>query len=145
MNDRTKSLWWPATVNLTIAGTLLIILELVGVKPYMVQVSGIAMAFPLPWFLVLPLAAATGSFLAKRAQASSEQRLAAGLAPSLVLLAVFCAITLVFAFDRHAFPSGFPLPLDYFALLAAGWVFLPVLPLLVGTLPFLKKSEVRER
>src|ERR1700721_4783571 len=34
-------------------------------------------------------------------------------------------MALVFKIDRWEFPSGFPLPLDDFALAAACWIFLP--------------------
>ena len=141
MNARTKSLWLPAMVNLTTAAVLLVILEKLGVPPRMVQVSHMPVAFHLPWLFTLPLSAAVASLVARRAQAPSAVRLIAGLAPSLVSLAVFVVMALVFEIDRWEFPSGFPLEFNYFALSAFGWVVLPALPLLLGTLPFLRKSE----
>lgn len=141
MNYRTKGLWLSAIVNLTVAAGMLVVLDKLGVQPRIVQVNHMAMAFHLPWLCALPLSAAIGSFLAKRAHASSSARLIAGLAPSLVWLAVFCLMALAFSIDRHDF-SGFPL--DYFGLSAIGWVVLPALALLLGTLPFLRESHVRE-
>ena len=100
-------------------------------------------ALPLPWLLALPVSGAAAALLAKRAQAPLAARLPAGLAPSLVALAVFCVMPLVFLLDRWQF-SGFPLPLDYFALSALVWIVVPIFPLLLGALPFLRQSQFRE-
>jgi hypothetical protein len=141
MNTRTKSLWLPAMVNLTTAAVLFMILEKIGAQPRMVQVSHLPVAFHLAWLFTLPLSAAAASFMARRAQAPSAIRLIAGLAPSLVALAVFVVMALVFEIDLWEFPSGFPLEFDYFALSAVGWIGLPAAPLLLGTLPFLRECE----
>ena len=143
MNNRTKRLWLPAMANLMIAATLLATLEILGLKPRTFSVSHMAMALPFPWLFALPVSGAAAALLAKRAQAPSGVRLIAGLAPSLVSLAVFCVMPLVFVLDRWEF-SGFPLPLDYFALSAVIWIVLPAFPLLVGALPFLRESPVPE-
>lgn len=144
MSTRTKNLWLPAMLNLTTAAMLLMILERLGAHPRMVQVSHMPVAFPVLWFFTLPLSAAAASLMARRAQAPSAVRLIAGLAPSLLSLAVFVVMALVFEIDRWEFPSGFPLEFDYFALSAVGWIFLPALPLLLGTLPFLRERNPRE-
>jgi len=106
-------------------------------------VSHMPMALPLPWLFALPVSGAAAALLAKRAQAPLAARLIAGLAPSLVALAVFCVMPLVFLLDRWEF-SGFPLPLDYFVLSAVVWIVLPILPLLLGALPFLRESNLGE-
>ena len=142
MNNRTKRLWLPAMTNLMIAAALLATLEILGVKPRTFSVSHMAMALPFPWLFALPVSGAAAAFLAKRAQAPVAARLMAGLAPSLVSLAVFCVMPVVFVLDRWEF-SGFPLPLDYFFFSAGVWIVLPVFPLLVGTLPFLRDSAVQ--
>jgi hypothetical protein len=143
MNYRTKSLWLPAFANVIIAAALLTALEILGVKPRILWVSHIAMALPFPWLFALPVSGAAAALLAKRAQAPVAVRLIAGLAPSLIALAVFCVMPLVFVLDRWEF-SGFPLPLDYFILSAVVWIVLPAFPLLVGTLPFLRESGLRK-
>ncbi|HKI00026.1 MAG TPA: hypothetical protein VJ999_13035 [Candidatus Sulfotelmatobacter sp.] len=143
MNNRTKGLWLPALANLTIAATLLVALEMLGLKARILLVSHLAMGLPFPWLFALPVSGAAAALLAKRAQAPLAARLIAGLAPSLVSLAVFCIMPLVFVLDRWQF-SGFPIPLDYFFLSALVWIVLPVFPLLVGTLPFLRQSGLRK-
>jgi hypothetical protein len=144
MNTRTKTLWLPAMLNLITAAMLLLILEKLGAHPRMVQVGHMPVAFPVLWFFTLPLSAAAASLMARRAQAPSAVRLVTGLAPSLLSLAVFLVMALVFEIDRWEFPSGFPLEFDYFALSAVGWIFLPALPLLLGTVPFLRVRNPRE-
>lgn len=137
MNHRTKGLWLPAVANIGVAAATLVALDKLGVQARMVKVSHIALAVHAPWLCILPLSAAIGSLLAKRAQAPATTRLLAGLAPSLIWLAVFSVMALAFLVDRPAF-SGFPL--DYFALSAVVWVILPAFALLLGTLPFLRES-----
>ena len=143
MNHRTKCLWLPAMANLTIAVAWLATLEILGVKARISSVSHMALALPLPWLFALPVSGAAAALLARRAHAPLAVRLIAGLAPSLVSLAAFCVMPLVFLLDRWEF-SGFPLPLDYFILSAVVWIVLPVFPLLIGTLPFLTDTAVQQ-
>jgi hypothetical protein len=138
MNNRTKSLWLPMAVNLAVAAALLEIPEKLGVQPRIVHISHMDVAFHLPWLCTLPVSAVAASLLAKRAKAPSTVRLIAGLALSLISLAVFRVMALVFKIDRWEFPSGFPLPLDYFALSAVCWIFLPA-PAPAGHIAILKE------
>jgi hypothetical protein len=144
MNNRTRILWLPAMVNLTTAAGLLAILQGLGVHPLMVQVGHLPVAFHIPWLLTLPLSAAAASFMARRAQAPPAVRILAGLAPSLVWLAAFVAMALEFELDRWQFPTGLPLERNYFLFSAFAWAVLPAVPLLLGTLPFLRESGLRK-
>ena len=143
MNHRTKGLWLPAMANLFIAVVLLTAPSILGVRDRTFWVSHLPMGIPWPWLSALPLSGAVAAFLAKRAQAPLSARLIASLAPSLVWLAAFCALTLVFLLDRWEF-SRFPLPLDYFFLSALIWIVLPAFPLLLGALPFLRQSDLKK-
>jgi len=163
MNNRTRALWFPAVVNLFVATILLTLLEKLGVHPrmihahmvlnhyakshpgdikYLVPVDRLVDMFNLPWLCTLPLSAALASLLAKRAKAPAALRLLAGLAPSLVWLVVFVAMSLEFELDRWQFPTGFPLEFSYFALSALARIVLPAVPLLLGTLPFLREPDL---
>jgi hypothetical protein len=164
MNNRSRALWLPASVNLTVAAVLLIILVELGVDARMTRSSFLAIdqlsldhpdhvrlfvliykllgMIHLSWLLTLPFSAAAGCLMAKRAQASAAVRLIVGLAPSLLWLAVFVAMSLEFELDRWQFPTGFPLEFSYFALSALGWIVLPSVPLLLGTLPFLREPNL---
>lgn len=166
MENRTRALWLPAIVNLTVAAALLIILEKLGIDTrmtkacdsaltqmamhhldhinYFVFMYKILYAIHLSWLLTLPLSAAAGCLMARRAQASAAERLIVGLAPSLLWLAVFVVMVFVFELDRWQFPAGFPLEFGYFAFAVVAWTVLPALPLLLGTLPFLRESSSLE-
>jgi len=166
MTNRTRALWLPAIVNVTVAAVLLVILVELGADARMTRSSLLAidqiamdhrdhlnLFIPiykmlgmthLSWLLTLPLSAAAGCLMARRAHASAGARLIVGLAPSLLWLAVFVAKSLEFELDRWQFPSGFPLDFSYFALSALGWIVLPAVPLLLGTLPFLRETNLRE-
>ena len=164
MNNRTRALWLPAMVNLTVAAVLLTILVELGADDRMMRSSLLAIdqlaidhpdhitffvliykllgTIHLAWLLALPLSSAAGCLMARRAQASAAVRLIVGLAPSLLWLAVFVAMSLEFELDRWQFPTGFPLEFSYFALSALGWIVLPAVPLLLGTLPFLRDPNL---
>jgi hypothetical protein len=166
MNSRVRGLWLPAIVNLLLATLLFVIcemhplmqqaihaafiwlivtLEKHGAHRLMLQVGNMSVALSLvPWLLTLPFSAAAASLLARRAQAPPALRLIAGLAPSLAWLAVFVAMALEFTLDRWQFPAGFPLELNFFVLSSVCLIVLPALPLLLGTLPFLREAEVRK-
>ncbi len=136
MNYRSRSFWLPALINIALAATLLILSDKIGPHPVVLRLGRIELPFPVLWLLTLPICGAAGAFLARRAHGSSVVRLIAGLAPSLVWMAVFCIIGVAFALDWRVF-RGFPM--NDFAMSALSWVILPALCLLPGMLPFLRK------
>jgi hypothetical protein len=139
LNQRTRSLWLPAIVNLTLMGALLFTLDRLNLEePGIATAGNIAKAFRAPWMLALPVLGAVGALLAKRARASRAERLIAGLAPSLVWLVVVAMTGLIFAFAPHDF-SG--VSLNDLALSAVGLVIIPGFALLLGALPFLRDSK----
>jgi len=166
MNNRSRALWLPAVVNLLVAATLLVLLNVLGIddrltRSSLLAIDRLAMAHRdhlwifipiykilgithLFWFGVLPFSAAAGCFMARRARASAVGRLIVGLAPSLLWLAVFVAMSLTFELDRWQFPSGFPLEFSDFAFSALSWIVIPAVPLLLGTLPFLREPNLRQ-
>src|SRR5215469_4758828 len=87
MNDRSRSLWLPALINIAVAATLLIIFDIIYPHPVIVRISNVKLAIPILWLLTLPICGATGALLACRAHGSAAARVIAGLAPSLVWLA----------------------------------------------------------
>jgi len=165
MSDRNRALWLPVLVNLLVAAVLFVVLIGFGIDDRMTQSSILVIErlaikhlehfsffaaickvlemIHLSWLLTLPLSAAVGCLIARRAHASPLVRLIVGLAPSLLGLAVFVAMSLTFEFDRWQFPSGFPLDFNYFALSVVGWIVLPAIPLLLGTAPFLRGRDFR--
>lgn len=138
LSQRTRSLWLPAMVNLTLTFGLFIILDGLNLdEPGIATAGHIAKAFRIPWLLPLPLLGAVGALLARRAHASRAERMIAGLAPSLVWMAVLAVLGLIFALDQRHFAGA---PLRYLPLSAIGLVILPALALSLGALPFLRDS-----
>lgn len=135
LSQRTRSLWLPAMMNLTLSFGLFIILDGLNLdEPGIALAGNLAKAFRIPWLLPLPVLGAVGALLARRAQASRAERVIAGLAPSLVWLAVLAVIGLILVLDRRDFGG---VPLHDFMLSAVGLVILPAVALLLGVLPFL--------
>ncbi|MGC1647207.1 MAG: hypothetical protein WA741_15430 [Candidatus Sulfotelmatobacter sp.] len=139
MNNRTRSLWLPAMVNLIAAPGLLMIFQKLAIQPRVLWIGDMAMVLYLPWLIALPIFGAFGAFLAKRASASSVNRLIVGLSPALAVLGAFALVLPVSLItDRHLL-SNFPFA--YFVLTICNWVVLPASALLLGILPFLYPSQ----
>ena len=85
MNDRTKHLWLPGLVSLTLAMILLAPLIAISMQPRFLGRSPLEMVL-LPWLAVLPLCGASGAYLSRRSGGSPRARLIAGLFPTIALL-----------------------------------------------------------
>jgi hypothetical protein len=137
MNTRTKSLWLPAMLTLLGASTSLMVVQFAGFQPRLVWVAHTGVLLYWHWLGVLPLFGALGAYLSQRGHGSTRARIAAGLSPALVMLAVmFVILPFGLAIDGFSF-----FRLVHFGIGLANWVALPGLALLVGALPFLKSSE----
>jgi hypothetical protein len=136
MNRRTKTLWLPAVLSLLGASLLLMVLERLGFEPREVWVGGFAMSLYWHWLIGLPAFGAVGAYLSQRAKGSIVARLAAGLSPALVMLAVMSLIL----------PWGLAIDgFHFFRLVAFGvglanWVVIPAIALGIGVAPFLRQS-----
>jgi hypothetical protein len=141
MNDRTRSLWLPGLVSLTLAMALLMILQVSGVPPRFIWMrSGPPVLFYTSWLLAQPLIGAIGAWLSRRAGGDRRACLVAGLFPSIALLGLCCVgLTVKLITDRAA------LQLPLFSVLTqlCFLIVLPGLALLLGTLPFLKPPILR--
>lgn len=144
MNSRTKKLWLPAMGNLTVYTILLYIGAFCFDEriwtPRLSPASHTALPLFHPWLAILPICGAVGALLGKRWDAPLGSRLIAGLAPSLVWLAVFAIMTAVFVFAPGYF-HGFPM--RQVAVAAFGWILVPAMLLLLGTVPFLRTARAQ--
>ncbi len=137
VNKRTKAFWLPAVLSLLGASLLLTLLERLGFQPRSVWVGGFAMSLYWHWLIGLPAFGALGAYLSERAHGSIPARLAAGLAPALVMLAVMSLIL----------PWGLAVDgFHFFRLVGFGvglmnWVAIPAVALLIGAVPFLRPSR----
>lgn len=145
MNSRTRTLWLPAMVNLTLYTILLYIGAFCFDErvwtPRLSPASHTPLPLFHPWLVTLPFCGAIGALLAKRSEAPLGSRMIAGLAPSLVWLAVFAIMTAVFVCAPSYF-RGFPM--RDVARAAFGWILIPALLLLLGSVPFLRTVRVQD-
>ena len=140
MNPRTRSLWLPALVTFFGASVSLATCQFFGLQPHLVWI-GKAWVWLYWWWLgTLPIFAAVGAYLSRRAHGAPLARLAAGLFPSLIMLVVLCVILpLGLAIDGFDF-----LRLVGFGLGALNWIVIPGIASLLGALPFLFQSKSAE-
>ena len=138
MNHRTKSLWLPALITLLGASVSLAATQFIGLQPQQVWVGKMGMTFYWPWLVSLPVFGAIGAYLSRRAAGQTPMRLAAGLAPPLVMLVVMFLILPwgLFLDSFHFFR------LVHFGLGLINWVGIPAAALLLGALPFLRGNNL---
>ncbi|MGC1221395.1 MAG: hypothetical protein WA872_06385 [Candidatus Sulfotelmatobacter sp.] len=134
MNDRTKHLWLPGLVSLTLAMILLAPLIAISMQPRFLGRSPLEMVL-LPWLAVLPLCGASGAYLSRRSGGSPRARLAAGLFPTIALLTLgsILVVTRLLTFAHPEWWYGS-------VALAVGIIF-PSVSLLIGAAPFLKTAK----
>jgi len=134
MNYRSKTLWLPGLVTLTLASVFLMVLQRFALlQPRIYWVDDGALVLHLPWLMLLPLCGAAGAYLSRRAGGRSLNCLVAGIFPAFVMLGVFCLILPVGVFIEHnRYILQHPL---YFGLALLNWTVLPGAGLLLGAVP----------
>jgi hypothetical protein len=136
VNYRTKSLWIPGMVTMLGASLSLMVLQKTGYRPHFVWKGGVPLMFYYRWLATLPFAGAAGAFLAQRACATTTRRLAVATSPALLLLIVISCIMLP-SMVTDAYPLS---RFIFFLMVAANWVGVPGVALLVGAAPFLRNA-----
>jgi hypothetical protein len=157
---RTKVLWLPALGALTLSSILLALFQFFGLVPRFYWLSRTEMSMQpfftvyLPWLIALPLIGAVAAFWSQRAGGKAIHRLLAALALPIGMLGVFLIgpfiglliymlIPLFAKGPRHTLVPPtlhVPLMVGVVAMLVS-WVLLPAVGLLLGTVPFLRKSQ----
>ena len=139
MNYRTKALWLPALVAVTLSSISLALLIFTGLYPYIYLLrDGLFIPFYVPWLLALPIIGAVAAFWSQRAGGKVAHRLFVSLAPPIISLGIMLIIflPLSLAVDRHV-PIG--LKLEGLLTYIVAWVLVPSLALFLGAAPFLRK------
>jgi hypothetical protein len=149
-NQQIRAVWLPGLLSTLVGFGLLRAIFAIGAHPWAVMqmpVSNVPhldtlvgervaqlFRFEMPWWLVLPLAGATGAFASWRAGGRPLERVVAALFPSLAFggVAILSLFISVF-FERGV--RGVPVAQNFFSD-TLHWVFLPGLALLLGSLPF---------
>lgn len=133
MNSRTKRLWLPGLVSLVAAHGFLMILERAGLPFHFFKLASMSMPlYPISWLGALPLFGAIAAYLSRRAGGDLLARVAAGVFPSIAVLAVICFGVLAALVSGHG---------TWWVAIVLGmfcWVVLPGAALLLGVLPFLR-------
>ena len=138
MNHRTRSLWLPALITLLGASVSLAATQFIGLQPQQVWVGKMGMTFYWPWLASLPIFGAVGAYMSRRAAGQTPTRLAAGLAPAIVMLVVmFLVMPWGLVLDGFHF-----FRLVHFGLGLINWVGIPAAALLLGALPFLRGNNL---
>ena len=134
MNYRSKTLWLPGLVTLSLASVFLMALQRFGsLQPRNYRVDDGVLVLHLPWLMLLPFCGAAGAYLSRRAGGRSLNCLVAGTFPAFVMLGVFCLILPIGVFiERNTYILQHPL---YFGLALLNWTVLPGAILLLGAVP----------
>jgi hypothetical protein len=155
MSQSSRSLLLPGFVSLVAAGLFLIVIGFVCDPSYFF--SGISLqphnlvlpnyapgrVFYCAWLLAHVLFGGLGAYLSRRAGGTRIARMLAGAFPAILmfgLLGLVVPISAVF-FEHNAFVLGHP------GRLAVGilvWAVAPVIPVVVGTAPFLRESTPQQ-
>lgn len=153
LNDRTKRLWFPSIGMLLTSIALLAIFRVPGLYPYYSTLF-LRMGPPLHWRAILwrvygetnifwlcflPFLGAAGVYWSRRAGSARAVQAAVGLCPLLVFVAMFVA-TVQSSFALDGFPPANQL-LPGLAVATLRWVVIPGAALLLGVLPFLRRSN----
>ena len=142
MNDRSKQFWLPSLVTLTASMLWLMLLQRVSWNPTSSSFHGGPPLMPyLIWLITLPVFGACAAYLSRRAGGSRRARIAAGLSPSIAMLAVLAfALLTGILIEKNPFIWKHP---GYVALGFLPWVIFPAFALALGVLPFLNVANRR--
>jgi hypothetical protein len=130
MNRRTKTIWLPGLVTLTLSMSLLWFLDWAGLHPRVVWINNPPLLFSLPWLLALPVLGAGGAYASRRGGGGFAEQFLAGVFPAVALGILFLSILPVaLIVDSHV-PKA--IVFSSFAIGLLGWVFIPGVALLAG-------------
>jgi hypothetical protein len=135
MNRRSKQIWFPGLVTLSLSMVCMMILQQSSAQPQMPWNHAGAPRMPyLLWIVTLPLTGAVSGYLSGRAQGQRPARFLAVLFPSIVMFGLWLIILAILM------ARGGERPIQWgsfcFGLLL--WVVVPGMALLVGAWPFLR-------
>ena len=142
MNYRTKTLWLPGLITLTVSSVFLMISQMVSQSTALVEAKlgsiENALAFYIPWLITLPFCGAAGAYFSRRGGGKRLNTLVAAVFPALAMMAVLCLILPVGIFlERNTFLIHH---LPSFAIAVVIWKVMPGIALFIGAVPFLTKK-----
>ncbi len=148
MNQRTKSLWLPGMITLTLSMLWLMPLEWLDIqgrflwmKTIYITRDSIYLTVYWPWLALLPPIGALGAYWSWRAGGGATQRVLSSVFPSLAFAAVFALALIVSLFVENLDLLRFHL--KAFGLVSLNWIIVPGVALVLGALPFLRGTKVQ--
>jgi hypothetical protein len=152
MNQRTRSIWLPAFVSLTVASLFLFVDELallngpsfyfasVYLPPKGVPVSEAPLWFYCTWLLAQVLCGALGASLSRRGGGNTTARIVAGAFPAILAFGLCAVLLPVEVYLAHKVDMLHdPRWIGWLALGLFTWAGLPAGALLLGAALFLQK------
>ena len=139
MNTRVSQFWFPAFLTILLAMSFLMIIEALGLEPWVSSAWGgpqgtlpVAVVY-LPWLITLPFIGALGAYLSGRAGARPWAVFSSVLFPAVPYLAFFViGLPTAILLDGHVAHN---VMLSAFFVGFGAWVLLPAVALLAGGLP----------
>ena len=140
MNQRSRTLWLPGLVTLTIASVSLMVMQRFAFsRPREYWVDGGNVEVGILWLLSLLPCGAFGAYLSRRAGSSRWGSVVVSLFPSLTMLGVFCVVLPIGIFvERNTYIIHH---LRHFGLALLAWTVVPGAALLLGALPVLWRMD----
>jgi hypothetical protein len=139
MNHRTKSVWIPGLVSLTLASGALAVLQVWGVRPHIVWTrSGLALLFYIPWLVAQPVIGAIGAYISRQNGGDWRERLTASLLPAGAMVGAFCVALCIAIVSNDI--TDYKITAIGLSMYIVSWAVLPALALAVGALPFLGRN-----
>ena len=141
MNHRTKQLWLPGMINLTIAMAVLTFEVRMELHPQFYSTHSPAMLIYIPWvwILSLPFCGALAAYLCRHAGGDRLARLATASFPAAPYVGCFVLALLVARFGPDE-----AIPWSAVGILVSTWALMPAFALLLGALPFLSTGKPAE-
>ena len=142
MTSFQKQVGVPVVAAAIVAAAVMAIDGRFGPPPLVLPFKYGAVVVHVPWLPALLPIGAGATFLARRAGASLSRRLVVALGPALLIggavnLLMAVVVTAASASGHRVYPG------DFVGHFIVGWLVVPAIALLVGSLPFLRGEVAR--
>jgi hypothetical protein len=132
-----KQVGVPVVASAIVAAAVMVIDGRFGPPPLVLPFKYGAIVVHIPWLLALLLIGAGATFLARRAGAGLSRRLLVALSPAL-LIGGSVNVLMGFVVTAASIGGHRVYPIDFVGHFIVGWLVVPAIALLFGSLPFLR-------